>query len=195
MMSRSQTCERVNAILAAWNARDLDGFVAQLAPDVYWHDLGMPHPPAVGREAVRAFSAAVLRAFPDFRYELRGPVCVAEDGMSCVVPFVITATQTAPLTPPGFAPTGRTVRIEGLDYLQFNEHFATRIETRFDIVHTLEQLLGLSLRPAAGSLREVVAVRLQRAVAWARRQPAPASPPPSNKRMDQRARTSSKEGD
>jgi hypothetical protein len=172
MMTRSQICGRVDDLLAAWNARDLDGFVAQLAPDVYWHDLGMPHPPAVGRHAVRAFSESVLRAFPDFRYELRGPICVAEDGRSCVVPFIITATQSAPLTPPGFAPTHRLVRIEGLDYLQFDESYVTRIETRFDILDTLEQLLGLSLRPAPGSFRERIAVRIQRVVAWARRKRA-----------------------
>ena len=172
MMTRSQIYGRVDGLLAAWNARDLDAFVAQLAPDVYWHDLGMPHPPAVGRLAVREFSESVLRAFPDFRYELRAPICIGEDGRSCVVPFVISATQSAPLTPPGFAPTHRPVRIEGLDYLQFDQSFVTRIETRFDILDALEQLLGLSLRPPAGSFREGITVRIQRAVAWARRQRA-----------------------
>jgi hypothetical protein len=169
MMTRSQVSERVDELLAAWNARDLDAFVTQLAPDIYWHDLGMPHPPAIGRPAVRAFSESVLRAFPDFRYGLRGPICVAEDGSSCAVPFVITATQSAPLTPPGFAPTYRPLRIEGLDYLQFDETYVTRIETRFDLLHALEQLLGLSLRPAPGSFRERIAVRIQRAVARVRR--------------------------
>jgi hypothetical protein len=169
MTTGSEVRARVDNLLAAWNARDLDGLVAQLTPDVYWHDLGMPHPPAIGREAVRAFSESVLRAFPDFRYELRGPVCVAEDGLSCVVPFVITATQTAPLAPPGFAPTHRPLRLEGLDYLQFRESHVARMETRFDLIDALEQLLGLSLRPAAGSVREAMAVRFQRAIAWARR--------------------------
>jgi hypothetical protein len=174
MMNQSQISGRVHDLLAAWNAHDINTFVAHLAPDVYWHDLGMPYPPAIGRNAVRAFSESVLRAFPDFKYELRAPICIAEDGMSCVVPFVITATQTAPLTPPGFAPTHRTLRIEGLDYLHFNENYVTRIETRFDIVHALEQLLGLSVRPPPGSLREGITVRIQRAVAWARRKRAAA---------------------
>jgi len=174
MMSPSETCGRVDSVLTAWNARDLDAFVAQLAPDVYWHDLGMPHPPAIGREAVRSFSASVLRAFPDFQYTQRGAVCVAADGMSCVVPFVITATQAAPLTPPGFAPTGRSLRIQGLDYLQFDDNYVTRIETRFDLIDAVEQLTGVTLRPPAGSRRERLAVWLQRAFAlWARRQAGP----------------------
>ena len=33
--------EIVQALLEAWNARDLDRFVAMLTEDVEWHDLGM----------------------------------------------------------------------------------------------------------------------------------------------------------
>jgi len=160
---------RVGALLAAWEARDLDAFVGLLAPDVYWHDLGMPHPPAIGREAVRRFSESVLRAFPDFSYALRGPICVAPDGLSCVVPWTITATSTGVLDPPGVAPTGRPVRFDGLDYIQFSDGLVTSIETRFDPVEPLEQLLHLRLRPRPGSWRERILVLLQRARrAWLR---------------------------
>ena len=48
--------ERVEGMLRAWNDRDLDRFLAFMTPDVDWHDLGMPYPPAVGHEAVRRFS-------------------------------------------------------------------------------------------------------------------------------------------
>lgn len=166
MTSPSEVAARAENLLAAWNARDLDAFVAQLAPQVYWHDLGMPYPPAIGRDAVRAFAEAVLHAFPDFRYTIRGAICVGTDATSCVVPFLITATNVNPLTPPGYAPTGRTVRIEGLDYLRFDAQYITSIETRFDVIATLEQLLGWSLRPPRGSGREAATVRLQRLLAW-----------------------------
>jgi predicted ester cyclase len=170
MMTPSQTRERVTTLLAAWNARNLDAFVAQLTPDIYWHDLGMPHPPALGRDAVRLFSETILRAFPDFRYELRGPLCVAEDGMTCVVPFLITATNSGRFDPPGFAPTGQRVQAPGLDYLTFRGEYVARIETRFDPIELMEQLFRLRIRPPAGSLREGLAVQLQRLrAAWLRR--------------------------
>lgn len=161
---------RVRTLLAAWDTRDLDAFVGLLAPDVYWHDLGMPHPPAIGREAVRRFSESVLRAFPDFTLTLRSPLCVAADGLSCVVPWTITATNTGVLDPPGVAPTGQRVRFDGLDYIQFRDGLVTRIETRFDPVEPLEQLLHIRLRPRPGSLRERIFVLLQRPrAAWLRR--------------------------
>jgi hypothetical protein len=161
---------RVHTLLAAWDARDLDALIGLLAPDVYWHDLGMPHPPTIGREAVRHFCESVLRAFPDFSYALRSPICVAADGLSCVVPWTITATNTGVLDPPGAAPTLQRVQFDGLDYIQFRGGLVTRIETRFDPVEPLEQLLQVRLRPPSGSLRESIFLLLQRLrAAWLRR--------------------------
>jgi steroid delta-isomerase-like uncharacterized protein len=169
MGNRSQASVIVDAVLDAWNARDLDRFTALLTEDVYWHDLGMPHPPAVGRDAVRRFSETVLRAFPDFRYEIRHPICVAQDGSRCVVPWTIVATNSGPLDPPGMAPTGRKVRFSGFDYMEFRDGLVARIETRFDPAEAIEQLLGLRLRPPPGSLRERCLVWVQRGLAaWVR---------------------------
>ena len=170
MSDRAQANRIVNALLDAWNARDLDRFTAMLTEDVYWHDLGMLHPPALGRQQVRAFSESVLRAFPDFRYEIRHPLCVAEDGTCCVVPWTITATNTGQLDPPGLAPTGRPVRFSGFDYMQFRGDLVARIETRFDPAEAIEQLTGVSLRPSAGSWMERCLVLGQRCLAaWVRR--------------------------
>jgi steroid delta-isomerase-like uncharacterized protein len=165
-MERSETIKLVQALLRAWNARDLDAFVALMHPDVYWHDLGMPTPPAIGRNAVRRFSESALRAFPDFRYTIRGSICVAEDGESCVVPWTINATHTAPFDPPGFAPVGRAVQFDGLDYFELRDGLVTRIETRFDPAEPIEQLMGIRLRPPPGSLLERALVGVQRVAAW-----------------------------
>jgi predicted ester cyclase len=162
MDPRSQAEQLVRKLLEAWNARDLDGFTALMTPDIYWHDLGMPHPPAVGRDAVRRFGVSILRAFPDFHYEIRGPVCIAEDGTSCLLPWTITATNTGPLDPPGLAPTNRRVRFSGLDYFTLRDGLVARIETRFDPTEPIEQLIGWRLRPPAGSWRERCFVWIQR---------------------------------
>lgn len=165
-MTRSEVEGKVESLLDAWNRRDLDSFVAQLAPDVSWHDLGMPYPPASGTVAVRQFGESVLRAFPDFRYQIRAPLCIAEDGLSCCVAWNITATHTAILDPPGFAPTNRRIEFDGLDYLTFRDDgLIQRIETRFDPAEAASQLLGFQLRPTPGSLRERAAVFVQRVVA------------------------------
>jgi len=169
MNSRAQAYEIVDALLRAWNARDLDGFAAMLTEDVYWHDLGMLHPPAIGRDAVRGFIEVMLRAFPDFRCDIRHPICVADDGGRCVLPWTISATNTGPYDPTGLAPTGRRLRFDGLDYIQFRDGLVARIETRFDLVEVIEQLLDVRMRPAAGSWKERSLVRVQRVMAaWVR---------------------------
>lgn len=180
MSDRSQASVIVDAVLEAWNARDLDRFTSLLTEDVYWHDLGMLHPPAVGRDAVRRFSNTVLRAFPDFRYEIRPPICVSDDGSRCVVPWTIAATNSGPYEPPGLAPTGRRVRFSGFDYMEFRDGLVARIETRFDPADAIAQLLGFAPVPPAGSWRERCLVWVQRIVAaWARRRGRAASPSPA----------------
>ncbi len=143
----------VERMAAAWNGGDLDSFVSYLTEDVVWDDPAMSAP-AVGCEAVRAFGESVLRAFPDFRYAVRQPICTAPDGSRCAVPWTITATNLARLTPPGFAPTGRSVEFSGVDLLEIRGRRVKRIDTYFDVLRPAEQLLSVHLRPAPGGLRQ-----------------------------------------
>lgn len=158
--------ESVAALLDAWNARDLDRFAGMLHEAVEWYDLGMPHPPMRGRAQVKAFAEATLRAFPDFKYEILPPLCVAPDGSRCTVLWRITATHSAMLTPPGFAPTGRTASFEGINLVDFRDGEIVRILTLFDPIAAGEQFLGMRLRPPPGSLREWLVVRVQRVMAF-----------------------------
>lgn len=171
-MAPDEVSAVVHGLLEAWNTRDLPRFLGYLTEDVEWYDPAMPHPPARGREAVRRFSEAVLRAFPDFEYSIRPPLCFAADGSRCVVLWHIAATQTGVLDPPGFAPTHRRVSIDGVDVLEFRGGLVCRILTAFDVLAATDQLLAVHLRPPPGSWRERVAVVLQRLLAArARRQP------------------------
>jgi hypothetical protein len=130
----------------------------------------MPHPPAVGREAVLAFCRAVLTAFPDFSYAIRGPVCASQDGQSCVIPWRITATHMATLRPPGFAPTGQRIVLEGVDLVQLAGDLVGRIETYFDVFQAASQALALDLRPPPHSFHERLLVTAQKLrAAWLRR--------------------------
>jgi steroid delta-isomerase-like uncharacterized protein len=181
-VNQDSALDIVARLVAAWNSRDLDGFISMLSEDVVWHDPAMPAP-AVGREAVRAFARAVFRAFPDFTYTIIDPVCVAPNGTKCAVHWHATATHLGPLDPPGYAPTGRGIDQEGVDLLWFDGAKVVRIVTLFDIVSALEQVLSLDLRPSPGSRREALAVGLQRLRArWLRATGAargPESAPPT----------------
>jgi len=139
-MSDASAAEVAQKLLAAWNARDLDGFVALLAEDVEWYDPAMSEPPARGRAAVKEFARAVLEAFPDFKYEIQPPICSASDGSRCAILWRISATHLRPLRPLGYAPTGRKASIEGIDVLDVRGGKVTRIFTAFDLLPAAEQL-------------------------------------------------------
>jgi hypothetical protein len=162
----SRTEDVVRRVLAFWDARDLDSFAACLTDDVEWYDPAMAEPPARGRAAVREFAEAVIRAFPDFRYEVLPPMCVSSDGTRCAVNWRIRASHIRPLEPLGYAPTGRRVEIEGVDVLDLEGEKVKRILTAFDPLPAAEQLLGMHLRPAPGTWRAWVAVQVQRGLAW-----------------------------
>jgi len=156
----------IQRLLAAWNARDLAGFAACLADDVEWYDPAMPDPPARGRAAAVAFAESVLRAFPDFTYEILPPMCFATDGSRVAIKWRITGSHLHPLVPPGYAPTSRRTEFEGVDVIDIDGGRVTCILTVFDVLPAAEQLLGMRLRPTPGTWRGWLAVRLQRLLAW-----------------------------
>ena len=165
-----QAEELSRRLLDAWNARDLGEFGALLHDEVRWYDCGMPEPPAVGRPAVLAFAESLFRAFPDFTYEIREPICVSPDGNRCVFAWQITATASGWLRPPGFAPTGQRISFPGVDILDARYGLITNVETYFDAVAAAEQLTRMRLRPKPGSLQEKALVAAQRVRAmWLRR--------------------------
>jgi len=153
-------------LLDAWNARDLDKFVALLSDDVEWYDPAMAQPPARGRAAVREFCEAVLEAFPDFTYDIDGPICTAADDSRCAIVWRVSATNKGALRPLGYAPTMRRATFEGVDVLDIRDGRITRIRTAFDPVLAAEQLLGMPLRPMPGTWRGRIAVTIQRILAW-----------------------------
>ncbi len=163
----STNAEQVaRSLLAAWNDRDLDKFLALLTDDVYWTDPAMLGSPASGKAAVRRFAESVITAFPDFTYAIRGSMCVSADGQRCIIPWRITGTHLARLEPAGFMPTNRRADFEGVDLLDFRDGLVCRVETYFDPVVPGGQLMALNLLPPPGSFRERILVTIQSAIAW-----------------------------
>lgn len=157
--------ERIQALVRAWNAHDIESFAALLSAEVEWFDLGMTHPPARGRAEVISFGRSIFAAFPDLKYSINEPICVAPDERRFVIFWTIEATHTGMLVPPGFAPTNRRVVMSGVDALQFKGGEIISILTLFDPISAAEQLTGITLRFPAGSLRERAAVFVQRVIA------------------------------
>ena len=168
-VSCTTSADVAQRLVDAWNARNLDDFIGLLAHDVEWYDPAMPEPPARGRAAVRTFAEGVLRAFPDFRYEVQPPICSAPDGSRCAIVWRISASHLHPLEPLGYAPTGRRANIEGVDVLDIRDGQVARILTAFDVLSAVEQLLGMKLRPSPGTWRGMFAITVQRMLARIRR--------------------------
>jgi len=159
----------VDDVVRAWNARDLDRFISHLDESVIWDDPAMLYGPAIGCIAVRVFSESILKAFPDFSYCIRGPICIAPSGELCVIPWEITATHTGYFDPPGFAPTNQVIKVQGVDLLQLANMKVTRIDTLFNVWLAAEHALRLKPFPERG-IGKMIILWLQRCRAyWLRR--------------------------
>jgi len=167
-MNDTEVRSLVNDLVNAWNDRDMDRFASHLDEDVVWNDPAMLYGPAEGRAAVRKFSESVLRAFPDFSYRVREPICIAQSGSRCVVPWEIRATHTGRLDHLGFAPTNQVITMCGVDVLEMTDAKVARIETYFDVVPAAAQALRLKPFAECGAARTIV-MWLQRSRAcWLR---------------------------
>jgi hypothetical protein len=141
-MNETAIRSMVDDLVSAWNSRDM-----------------------VGHGAVRGFSESLLRAFPDFSYRVREPICIAESGTRCVIPWEIRATHSGYFDYLGLAPTQQVITMQGVDVLEVEGVKITRIDTLFNVLPALEQ--ALRLKPLSGShFTRMVAVWLQRCRAY-----------------------------
>ncbi len=120
------TTETLEAVLAAFNAHDLDAIMGYFADDC---ELLMPRGTEpwgtryVGRAAVREGLATRFAGLPDVHYgEDAHWVC----GTRAVSTWLLTGT----------ARTGERVRVRGLDLLEFRDGLIVRKDSYCNIVQT-----------------------------------------------------------
>lgn len=163
-LSESFITEFGHRWLVAWNDRDGEALAALCTDDVEFFD------PAIqtvhGRAAVADWLRQCERAFPDYRFEEPEPPYLASDRPKAIVPWRMLGTNTGPLDPPGFAPTGKSVVIEGVDHWWFRDGLIARYRADYDMAGVMRQL---GLMPQPGSKAEQAMVRLQRLGARVRR--------------------------
>jgi steroid delta-isomerase-like uncharacterized protein len=144
--------------LAAWNACDVDAMAQLVTSDVEWADPALPVP-ARGVAEVQEFMRASFRAFPDLRFGEPDPPAVAACGDQLMWAWTMEGTHRGEIDPPGFAATGRRMRVEGVDVWGMREGRIARYRAFYDM-NGLARQLGII--PPAGSGMERGMVVLQR---------------------------------
>jgi steroid delta-isomerase-like uncharacterized protein len=144
--------------LAVWNEHDTTDLAELVTDDVVWID-PMLVEPAHGVEGVRKFMESCWRAMPDLHFDIIGPRCFADDAPVLIVPWKMTGTYLGQSGPPGFAPTGRRVDVDGVDVYTFRGHKIAHYVAYYDNSAVARQL---GILPASGSWGEKVFVAMQR---------------------------------
>jgi steroid delta-isomerase-like uncharacterized protein len=144
--------------LGAWNSHDPQAVAACAHGDVNWIDPALEEP-AAGPAQVADFARSSFEAFPDLVFSEPGPPALTEDSRAAYAPWLMTATNTGPIEPPGFAPTGKSIAVKGFDIWQFRDGLIWRYEAIYDF-NDLATQLGLA--PPRGGVAERALVRMQR---------------------------------
>lgn len=131
------------AYLKAWNDHDPSALVPLFGARGTYQDPGLPEP-LTGGEAVSAYAAALVAAFPDVAFEQQQLLL---DGDRAAAVWRMTGTYRGML--PGLpAPTGATVDISGVDVIVSGPDGIVQLVGYFDQFTLLAQL-GVQL-PVGG---------------------------------------------
>jgi steroid delta-isomerase-like uncharacterized protein len=144
--------------MAAWNDHDPGVLDELLTHDVVWEDPALPGP-IRGVAAVQEFLRGSWVAFPDLRFDEPDPPHRTAEGDQVAWRWRMRGTMTGPLDPPGFAPTGRSMVVEGVDLWTMRDGRIARSRAFYDLNDLARQL---AIAPAAGSRAEKAVVSLQR---------------------------------
>ncbi|MEA2313414.1 MAG: hypothetical protein QOI03_106 [Solirubrobacteraceae bacterium] len=144
--------------MAAWNGCDTDAIAQLVTEDIVWADPALAAP-ARGVHEVQEFMRASFRAFPDLRFEEPDPPALAASGEIVLWSWRMSGTNRGAIEPPGFAATGRTMRVEGVDRWLMRDGRIADYRAFYDM-NDLARQLGIV--PLAGSRAERAMVAVQR---------------------------------
>jgi steroid delta-isomerase-like uncharacterized protein len=143
---------------AAWNACDTAAIAELVTEDIVWADPALPAP-ARGVAEVQEFMRASFRGFPDLRFGEPDPPQIAVSGNLVFWAWHMEGTHRGPIDPPGFAATGRRMRVDGVDRWTMRDGRIADYRAFYDM-NDLARQLGIV--PAPGSVGERGMVALQR---------------------------------
>jgi steroid delta-isomerase-like uncharacterized protein len=145
----------------AWNERTPERVTDLCTEDVRWEDPLTEHPER-GRAAVAEYLRLVWRAFPDLTFTWPEGPYASFRGVKLALHWHVTGTMLGPMDPPGFAPTGRRIALDGVDLLEIRDGLCCAYSGFFDVQSVARQI---GAAPAPGSRAERVAVGFQRLLA------------------------------
>jgi len=143
---------------AAWNGCDTDAMAPLLCDDIVWIDPALPEP-ARGIPAVQEFMRASFRVFPDLRFSEPDPPHLTVTGDRIAWAWTMEGTMRGSIDPPGFAPTGRAMRVDGVDLWTMRDGRIAHYRAFYDM-NDLARQLGIV--PPVGSGPEKAMAALQR---------------------------------
>src|ERR687885_1291322 len=144
--------------LAAWNDHDADAMAELVTDDVVWEDPALPAT-AHGPAAVQDFMREAWVAFPDLRFDESDHPHRTASADQVAWRWRMRGTNTGPIDPPGFAPTGRAIEIDGVDLWTLRDGRIARYRAFYDF-NAIAVQLGLA--PAPGGRLEKAMAALQR---------------------------------
>lgn len=151
--------KHIEDLIAAFNAHDVDKILSHFTSDVVWSDPSLPEP-ANGQEEARRVVTAILAAFPDLHFAPKTlRIYVAPDGKSAVSSWEWSGTMTGPIEPPGYAPTGKRVTVEGTCRYEFHDRLIRKHAVIYDVLGMLQQL---GIMPKTDSMQVKVMAGAQR---------------------------------
>ena len=148
----------VERYTAAWNGCDTDAMAGLITDDIVWADPALPQP-ARGIAEVQDFMRASFRAFPDLRFSEPDPPALAVNGDVVLWGWHMTGTNQGEIDPPGFAPTGKRIAVDGVDQWLMRDGRIANYRAFYDMNELARQL---GLVPPPGSRGERGMVALQR---------------------------------
>jgi steroid delta-isomerase-like uncharacterized protein len=149
---------KVRELFDAFNAHDVDRIVKLHTKSAVFDDPTLIEP-AHGHEALGAELRRMFQAFPDITFTVKD-VYVAEAG-HVAAHWEFTATMTGPIDPPGYAPTGKTVTVDGACVYEMKDGLFSRHTSIYDTMGLLQQL---GLMPGLDSPTVKIGAGIQRAM-------------------------------
>ena len=145
----------------AWNSCIPERVTELCTEDVLWDD-PLTERPEQGRAAVADYLRGVWVAFPDLTFSWPEGPYASFDGVKLALHWHVTGTMLGGMDPPGFAPTGKRMELDGVDLLVLRDGLVCAYQGFFDVRSVAQQIGAM---PATGSQGERLAVAAQRLAA------------------------------